>query len=119
MKVLVDTSVWIGHLKSPVHLLSALLANQQVLSHSAVVGELACGNLKNRSQFLSDLILLPAATEATPSLTLEFIERHGLSGSGLGWVDVQLLASAKLSDARLLSRDRRLGKVAVRLELAA
>jgi hypothetical protein len=83
--------------------------------HSAVMGELACGTLKNRVRFLAGLALLPFVEEATPSVVMEFMERHNLPGRGLGWGDMQLLASAKLSDAKLLSRDRRLSKIGMSL----
>lgn len=77
-------------------------------THTAVIGELACGHLPNRKQFLDDLQLLPRAKEATFVEALDFIERRKLFESGLGWVDIGLLASARLSDATVLTHDKRL-----------
>lgn len=107
---LVDTSVWIAHLRSPQPELIRLLTAHQVLVHSAVIGELACGNLPNRSVFIQDLVLLPKAIEASAHETLELIERRRLYGKGLGWVDLQLLASASLSNAELLTYDKTLAR---------
>ncbi len=110
MAVLVDSSVWIDHFRKPSIQLIELLRHNQVLIHSAVVGELACGNLPNRKQFLADLLLLPAAKEASFAETLRLIESSRLSGKGLVWVDLQLLASAALSGADLLTLDKRLAR---------
>jgi predicted nucleic acid-binding protein len=110
MAVLVDTSVWIDHLRKANTPLVDLLRDNQVLIHSAVIGELACGNLPNRKELIASLLLLPRATEASFEETLRLIESSQLSGEGLGWVDVQLLAAAALSNARLLTRDKRLAR---------
>lgn len=110
MAVLVDTSVWIDHLRKADAALIELLRENQVLIHSAVIGELACGSLRNRKQFIDNLLILPRATEASFEETLRLIESRRLSGKGLGWVDVQLLASAALSNALLLTQDKRLAR---------
>ncbi len=110
MRVLVDTSVWIDHLRKPNSALVGLLKSNRVLMHTAVLGELACGTLPNRAVLLADLDLIPKATEATPDEAMAFIERNALSGKGLGWVDIQLLASARLSSSTLLTKDKRLSK---------
>jgi hypothetical protein len=87
--------------------------------HPFVIGELACGNLRNRHELLSLWANLPSAPGATDREALAFIERHKLMGAGLGWVDVHLLASAALAgDARLWTKDRQLATVAARLDLA-
>ena len=117
--VLVDTSVWIDHLRSGDAVLADLLEEARVLGHPFVVGELACGNLKNRREILRHLGELPEAPLATHLEVMTFIERHGLMGRGVGYVDVHLLASTALADAtRLWSRDRRLDGLATALELA-
>jgi predicted nucleic acid-binding protein len=108
MKVLVDTSVWIGHLRLSNNELIDLLQERRVLIHSAVVGELACGHISKREQFLNDLFLLPKAIEASPLEVIKFINDHKLYGKGLGWIDVQLLTSAILSEATLMTLDKRL-----------
>lgn len=117
--ILVDTSVWIDHLRSGEPALSEALEGGRVLMHPFVLGELACGNLKNRSEVLRLLGDLPAAPTATDPETLDFIERRALMGRGIGYIDVHLLASAALDGvARLWTRDRRLSAAAAELELA-
>jgi predicted nucleic acid-binding protein len=117
--ILVDTSVWIDHLRSGEQRLSDALETEQVLVHPFVVGELACGNLKDRRGVLRLLEDLPAAPAATDPEALEFIERRALMGRGIGYLDVHLLASVLLSgDALLWTRDRRLAAAASELELA-
>lgn len=83
-----------------------------------VIGELACGNLRNRT-ILVNLQLLPQATVATHDEALAMIEQHKLMGRGVDFVDVALLASAKLSKATLWTRDKRLGAIAVEFGLSA
>jgi predicted nucleic acid-binding protein len=116
--ILVDTSVWIDHLRSGEPLLVAALEGGRVMMHPFVLGELACGNLANRSEVLELLGGLPAAPTATDPEALDFIERRTLMGQGIGYIDVHLLASIALSgDARLWTRDRRLAAVATELDL--
>lgn len=116
--ILADTSVWIDHLRSGDEKLASLLHDGLVLIHPFVVGELACGNLRDRESVLGLLQALPRATVATDTEVLFFIERHALMGQGIGYIDAHLLASASLSrTARLWTRDARLGKVAVEMGL--
>ncbi len=115
--ILVDTSVWIDHLRSGEPSLAAALEGGLVMMHPFVLGELACGNLANRSEVLELLGNLPAAPTATNAEALGFIERRALMGRGIGYIDVHLLASIALSgDARLWTRDRRLAAVATELD---
>lgn len=107
---LVDTSVWIAHIRSPQAELVQLLTARCVLMHSTVIGELACGNLPMRHQFIQDLLLLPRAVEASAQEVLQLIERRRLYGKGLGWVDLQLLASASLSGSKILTYDKTLAR---------
>ncbi len=117
--ILVDTSVWIDHLRSGEPLLVAVLEGVRVMMHPFVLGELACGNLANRSEVLGLLGGLPAALTATDPEALEFIERRALMGRGIGYIDVHLLASTALSgDVRIWTKDRRLAAVATELDLA-
>jgi predicted nucleic acid-binding protein len=104
--VLVDTSVWIDHFRRANADLAQLLLDQQVLCHRFVIGELACGHLVNRKQILTDLSALPQVQEATHEEAFAFVDRHALHGSGVGWVDVHLLASCLLSRVRIWSRDK-------------
>ena len=113
--VLVDTSVWVNHLREGNARLRGLLDRGLVLCHPFVVGELACGHLKHRQQILSLLKALPAAPRAEDDEVLQFIEKRALAGIGLGLIDVHLLASAILSDAVLWTEDRRLRAAANRI----
>ncbi len=117
--ILVDTSVWIDHLRLGEPSLAAALEASRVMMHPFVLGELACGNLANRSEVLELLGNLPAAPTATDPEALDFIERRSLMSRGVGYIDVHLLASIALSgDGRLWTRDRRLAAAATDLELA-
>ena len=117
--ILVDTSVWVDHLRDGTTALAAALEQGRVLTHPFVLGELACGKLKNRGEVLQLLGELPAAPMATDPEALDFIERRALMGRGIGYVDVHLLASVALAGtAQLWTRDKRLAAVAADLELA-
>jgi predicted nucleic acid-binding protein len=113
--VLVDTSVWVDHLRHGNTRLTTLLEEGRALSHSFVLGELACGNLRKRNEILNLLQALPRSVPATDAEVMEFVEKASLSGKGLGWVDVHLLASSKLSGAPLFTLDRALAREARRL----
>jgi predicted nucleic acid-binding protein len=110
--VLVDTSVWVDHLRRGMVGLDPLLGEGQVLCHPFIVGELACGNLKNRSDILALLQTLPNVRTAEDDEVLQFIEKYGLMGKGLGYMDMHLLASSLLSHAPLWTFDKKLGDAA-------
>ena len=110
--ILVDTSVWVDHLRSGLPLLANLLQEGEVLIHPWVIGEIACGNLRNRNQVLDLLQGLPTAVVASVSEVLLLIERSNLMGRGIGYVDAHLLAAAKLSRCGLWTQDRRLAALA-------
>lgn len=114
--ILVDTSVWVDHLRSGSRALGRLLDRGEVLGHPWIVGELALGNLGQREETIRLLAGLPQAEVATPAETLAAIERHELFGAGIGYVDAQLLAASMLTpEATLWTADRRLRAVASRL----
>lgn len=116
--ILVDTSVWIDHLRSGEPELATALEGGRVIMHPFVLGELACGNLVNRREVLRLLNNLPAAPTATVPEALDFIEHRALMGRGIGYIDVHLLASTALADdVRIWTRDRRLVAAAAELEL--
>jgi hypothetical protein len=117
--ILVDTSVWVDHLRAGLPRLATLLQEGEVLIHPWVIGELACGNLRNRQQVLELLQGLPAAVVASDAEVLLLIERDQLMGRGIGYVDAHLLASARLSRCRLWSQDRRLATLAQEQGVAA
>jgi predicted nucleic acid-binding protein len=107
--ILVDSSVWIDHLRAGDAELSMLLDAGRVLMHPFVLGELACGNLRNRREILGLLGSLPRIMQATDDEVPYFIEHHALMGRGIGYVDAHLLAAAMLDgSARLWTRDKRL-----------
>lgn len=105
---LVDTSVWVEHFRSGATGLEELLNQGEVLCHPFVIGELACGNLKNRDTILSLLDELPKAIQADEEEVLHCIEQHQLMGKGLGYVDVNLLVSALMTKVPLWTMDKRL-----------
>lgn len=117
--ILVDTSVWIDHLRKGDAVLQRLLEKGRVLSHPFVIGELAMGSLKQSDLVLDALQDLPKAAVAQEDEILAFIRNQGLFGLGIGYVDAHLLAGAQLTpDALLWTRDRRLAEIAARLSLA-
>ncbi len=117
--ILVDTSVWIDHFRSGNQGLRSLLNENKVLTHPFVIGELACGSLRNRSEILGLLHALPQAQLAEHHEVLAFIENVRLYGRGLGWIDAHLLASTLLSGSPLWTLDRRLAKVALSLNVSS
>jgi predicted nucleic acid-binding protein len=117
--ILVDTSVWIDHLRAGDKRLATLLNSGMVLAHPFVVGELALGNLRQREVVLTAMSDLPRASVATDGEVLHFIHRCALFGRGIGYVDAHLLAAVQLTpDAALWTSDGRLHGVAVELGLA-
>ncbi len=115
--VLVDTSVWISHLRDGNAELASLLNDGKVLCHPLIVGELACGNLKDRATILNFLQLLPMGIEAEHEEVLSFIENRHLMGKGIGYVDVHLIASAILMGVPLWTLDKKLSQVANRFHI--
>jgi predicted nucleic acid-binding protein len=115
--VLVDASVWVDHFRQGNIGLIDLLNEGQVVSHPFIIGELACGNLKNRSQILSLLSTLPTALVVEHEEMMGFIENHRLMGKGLGFIDVHLLASAMLTNVPLWTLDKRLNSTSAALGL--
>lgn len=111
--MLVDTSVWIDHLRRGNQTLSTLLEDGIVWCHPFVIGELACGGLSDRDSVLALLAVLPRPPLAEHDEVLEFVNRNGLAGSGLGWIDVHLLASARLGGIGIWTLDRNLERAAV------
>jgi predicted nucleic acid-binding protein len=113
--LLVDTSVWVQHFRHGNDELRGLLERGEVLCHPFVIGELACGSLRHRSQILEWLQSLPTAPIAENTEAIHFLNERSLYGRGLGWIDVHLLASAFLAGTRLWTMDRALKKAAEQL----
>ena len=115
--ILVDTSVWIDHLRCRNQYLAELLEADEVVIHPFVIGELACGNIQNRAEILSLLRALPLATKAGNDEVLQLIGRRKLQGKGLGLIDIHLLASCLIERSSLLTKDARLAAVAADMGL--
>jgi predicted nucleic acid-binding protein len=117
--ILVDTSVWIDHLRRDSAQLGELLNAKRVLVHPFVIGEVALGLMRQRRIILAALADLPQAQVATHAEVLSFIERETLFGRGVGYIDVHLIAAVRLTPgAALWTNDRRLHAVAAELGLA-
>ncbi len=117
--ILVDTSPWVDHLRRGNDRLAALLDGGEVVCHRFVIGELALGNLRNRAAILEHLSNLPVAPLAEHDEVLALVQRHRLIGTGIGWVDAHLLASALLAHLPLWTLDQPLAKQARRLGIVA
>ena len=116
--ILVDSSLWIEHFRTSDSKLRDILEQGSAVAHPFVVGELALGHLRKRDEVLLLMGELPKTPHLSDEEVLGFVEVHRLAGTGIGWIDAHLLASAKLAGARVWTRDRALGKVAARLGLA-
>jgi predicted nucleic acid-binding protein len=117
--ILVDTSVWVDHVRRADATLIRLLNEGQVLTHPFVIGEVAMGNLPHRRVFLDEMRRLPGALVATDVEAMSLMERERLFGRGIGFADLHLLAATRLTPlATLWSRDRRLRTIAEELGLA-
>ena len=118
--ILVDSSVWIDHLRHGDAMLARQLQQGRVLCHPFIIGELALGNLRQRGAILSALQDLPPVPVASDPEVFDFIERHALFGLGIGYIDAHLLAATLLlPGSQLWTRDKRLNNAAGRLDLAA
>jgi predicted nucleic acid-binding protein len=116
--VLVDTSLWVAHLRHGHRDLASSLLKAEVVCHRFVIGELACGSIRNRNEVLSLLRSLPLAVEADHDEVMNFLERNQLMGKGLGLIDIHLMASAFLSGMPLWTLDNKLRREASRLGMA-
>ena len=117
--ILIDTSIWIDHLRQGDLVVERMLRNRLVLVHPFVIGEIALGNFKHRADTLASLAKLGSAKIANDDEVLELIETETLFGTGIGYVDVHLLASTRLTlGSSLWTRDKRLKLVADRLNVA-
>ena len=110
--ILLDTSVWVDHLRLDDALVVQVLESGQVAAHAFVIGELACGNLKSRARVIGLLQALPQLPTATDDEVLYFIEKRELMGRGIGYVDAHLLATSTISGSLLWTRDKRLKGIA-------
>lgn len=118
--ILVDTSIWIDHLRSGDEMLAEWLRRREILMHPHIIGELAVGNLKPRGEILEMLQDIPQIDVATDQEVLHFIETAKLFGEGIGYIDAHLLSAVRLrAGSKLWTRDKRLFDLAAGLNLAA
>ena len=115
--ILVDSSIWVAHLRDGNVGLENLLIEGNVACHLFIIGELACGSIENRKEIISLLQSLPMALQAEHDEVLQFIDNHRLMGSGLGYIDMHLLASANLTKINLWTFDKKLHNVSLKLGL--
>ncbi len=117
--ILIDTSVWIDHLREAESTVQRLLGEGRVLSHPLVIGELAVGSFRNRDGILSDIGDLPRAAIAEDDEVLRFISEQKLFGFGLSYIDAHLLAAVRLTpDAQLWARDKRVREFAEKMRIS-
>ena len=116
--VLVDTSVWVDHFRKGIAGLERLLNEGEVVTHPFIIGELACGSLRNREEILHLLRELPLLPVLDLDEYLHFIDHNRITGSGVGFVDVHLIASARLNSDFLWTFDRRFKMLAKKMKLA-
>ncbi len=111
--VLVDSSVWIDHLRRGNPVLRDLLNDSLALIHPFIIGELSCGGIKNRKKFFADLAELPLAVSAAHDEVLGLLHERELWQRGIGWIDTHLIASALLSRCQLWTLDASLRAAAI------
>ena len=115
--ILVDTSVWIRHLQEGDRYLALLLENGLVACHPFIIGELACGGMKNRNEIINLLNALPSACQLEHDEIMEFIDNRKIMNQGIGYVDTHILGSAIVSETRLWTLDKSLRKIAEKLSI--
>ncbi len=117
--ILLDSSVWIDHLAKSNDKVVEVLDTQEVVAHPFVIGELACGTMRQRELFLSQLALLPSLPMASHTECMTLLSANRLWGIGLSWINVHLLASCRIARVRVWTNDSALMLVSKRLGLGA
>ena len=112
MKVLVDTSVWVDYLNNDDRNLRSLLEQGNVVTHEMVIGEIACGSLKERPKTLASMDTIAAIPTMTSQDVRNFIEDHDLFSKGIGWVDFHLLSAAIKAGVSIWTKDAKLAEAA-------
>jgi predicted nucleic acid-binding protein len=115
--VLADTSIWVTHFRKSENHLIQLLESGFVVCHPFIIGELACGSLKNRNEIIQLLEALPNVPVLDHQEVMSFIESRKIMSKGIGYVDIHLLGSSLISDIPLWTLDKSLAKVASTLKI--
>lgn len=115
--VLVDTSIWIDHLCNNNDQLFELLNDGKVFCHPFIIGELACGNIKNRNEIIAALQALPQSSIIEHDEIMIFIERNQIMGKGLGYIDIAILASSLVTTIPLWTFDQKLNTIAKKFKI--
>jgi len=115
--VLVDTSIWIDHFRNSNDQLVELLNDGEVFCHPFIIGELACGNIKNRKKIIAALQALPQSSIIEHNEIMIFIEKNKIIGKGLGYIDVAILASSLVTGIPLWTLDRKLNDMATKFKI--
>ena len=115
--ILVDTSVWIKHLREGDQNLTQLLEQGSVACHPFIIGEIACGGIKNRNEIINLLNDLPSTEILDHADIMGFIENRKIMNKGIGYIDVYLLGSALVSDTPIWTFDKALRKIAIQLSI--
>lgn len=116
--ILADTSIWIEHFRKNERQLANLLLENRVCIHPMIIGEIACGSLRQRGEVLPLLKLLPFIEVASYDEVMHFVDKRRVFGQGVGWIDVNLLASCLIAGVTIWTNDKSLRKVAQTLDLA-
>jgi len=112
--ILADTSIWIDYLRGQNDRLAQYIQQDRLAMHSMILGGLALGSFKDRKKLLRGCASLPLISTVSHEVVLEF----SLMGKGIGWVDVNLIASVSQDSAKLWTRDKRLNAIAQDRNLA-
>ena len=116
--ILADTSVWVNHFRSADSQLARMLVEEDVGLHPFVLGEIAAGNLRDRTRVLNYLSCLPQSAIAEEAEVHHLLQSERLWGTGLGWVDLHILAAVRLRGWRLYSADRAMNRIAAQLGIS-
>jgi predicted nucleic acid-binding protein len=113
-RVLVDTSVWIEHIKKTDDVLTKLLRDNLVVVHPFVFGELLLGGMPAESEFAQLLDKTKEKFILYPDTIATMINNSDVVGQGIGLIDTYLLHYCKSKGLKLYTRDGKLATLATR-----
>jgi len=119
MHILVDTSVWVDHFKTTNHHLVNLLMQDCVMTHSMIIGEIACGTPPDRGSLIAYFLALQQSRVARLEDMLDFIAKQKIYGCGCGFVDIHVLLSTLITpNVKLWTLDKRLERLARQFDIS-